>query len=244
MCDCTSESAVRSGSEMRARGCAAEPGVSRTRVSAATRAARNCPRAHAAQTPRPLRMCYHFWHKSSRGLRPREISAIYPRPSALHTAGHPSGGGVPTRSLSSAPSAPGSIPVAPSTRPKRWGGVPRGGSLPAAPPLPDGKENGVAVTFSCKVGAGSMVVTAALPAPQIPRPGQGSPPLRRPLATQRRWTHLHLTGSIPVAINPMPFVGGGVAEGRRHRHIARLLGRAPPGDQRKGDTPTSSTTVT
>ena len=90
-----------------------------------------------------------------------------------------------------------------------------------------------------------MVVTAALPAPQIPRPGQGSPPLRRPLAAHRRRTHPHLTGSIPVATSPKCLSGGeGVAEGRRHRHIARLLGRAPPGDQGKGDTPTSSTTVT
>ena len=115
MCDCTSESAVRSGSEMRARGCAAEPGVSRTRVSAATRAARNCPRAHAAQTPRPLRMCYHFWHKSSRGLRPRGISAIYPRPSALHTAGHPSGG-VSQLALSPVPPP---LPVASRSYPAR-----------------------------------------------------------------------------------------------------------------------------
>ena len=190
-------------------------------------------------------MCLPFLaQKLARPAPARDIGDIPAAECAPHS-GAPLRGGVPTRSLSSAPSAPGSIPVVPSTRPKRWGGVPRGGSLPAAPPLPDGKENGVAVTFSCKVGAGSMVVTAALPAPQIPRPGQGSPPLRRPLAAHRRRTHPHLTGSIPVATSPKCLSGGeGVAEGRRHRHIARLLGRAPPGDQGKGDTPTSSTTVT
>ena len=228
---------------MRARGCAAEPGVSRTRVSAATRAARNCPRAHAAQTPRP-RMCLPFLaQKLARPAPARDIGDIPAAECAPHS-GAPLRGGVPTRSLSSAPSAPGSIPVVPSTRPKRWGGVPRGGSLPAAPPLPDGKENGVAVTFSCKVGAGSMVVTAALPAPQIPRPGQGSPPLRRPLATASA-ADAHPPHRIsPGCDRSNAFRGGGVAEGRRHRHIARLLGRAPPGDQGKGETPTSSTTVT
>ena len=219
MCDCTSESAVRSGSEMRARGCAAEPDVSRTHVSAATRAARNCPRAHAAQTPRPLRTCYHFWHKSSRGLRPRGISAIYPWPSALHTAGHPSGG-VSQLALSPVPPP---LPVASRSYPARalrGGGAPLAeGRYPQPPPLPDGRENGVAVTFSCRVGAGSMVVTAALPAPQIPRPGQGSPPLRRPLAAHRRRTHPHLTGSVPVAIDPMP---SGAAESRRGDAIGTL----------------------